>query len=227
MFISLKTGYKSPIFRATTIVGHYSMFIPVNMQILERASQQNFMHQFGFALLVSEDLQVTHLPMTLMAEEGSSGVLYAHMARANPHWKSIDQQKVKVIFNGPHSYISPSWYATGPAVPTWNYAAVHVSGRASLLDDVQTLQAVHVLVKQYEPALLDNEALMPANYQHKLAKAIVGFKIEIEQIEGKQKLGQHKSVADQQGTVNGLGRSKHHDAAALLAYMHQTGLGIG
>ena len=120
-----------------------------------------------------------------------------------------------------------SWYATGPAVPTWNYAAVHVSGQATLLDDVQTFQAVQALVNQYEPALLNNEALMPADYQHKLATAIVGFKIEIQQIEGKLKLGQHKSVADQQGTVTGLQSSKHSDSSALLAYMQQTGIGVG
>lgn len=197
------------------------------MQMQALNDQHDFIRQFGFALLLSDELQVTHLPMTLVADEGNLGVLYAHMARANPHWKSLDQQKVKVVFNGPHSYISPSWYANGPAVPTWNYAAVHVIGRATLLDDAQTITAVHDLVKQYEPALLHNEALMPANYQHKLAKAIVGFKIEIQQIEGKQKLGQHKSIADQQGTAAGLGLSQHPDAAALLAYMQQVGLGIG
>lgn len=203
------------------------MFIPKNMLMNDLTEKHDFIEQFGFALLVSEDLQVTHLPMTLVTEEGSLGVLYAHMARANPHWRSLNKQKVKVVFNGPHAYISPNWYATGPAVPTWNYAAVHVSGQATSLDDVQTFQAVQALVNQYEPALLNNEALMPADYQHKLATAIVGFKIEIQQIEGKHKLGQHKSVADQQGTVTGLQSSQRSDSSALLAYMQQTGIGVG
>ncbi|MEP7704586.1 FMN-binding negative transcriptional regulator [Paraglaciecola sp. 25GB23A] len=203
------------------------MFIPKNMLMNDLTEKHDFIEQFGFALLVSEDLQVTHLPMTLVTEESGLGVLYAHMARANPHWRTLDKQKVKVVFNGPHAYISPSWYANGPAVPTWNYAAVHVSGQATLLDDVQTFQAVQALVNQYEPALLNNEALMPADNQHKLATAIVGFKIEIQQIEGKHKLGQHKSVADQQGTVTGLQSSKHSDSSALLAYTQQTGIGVG
>ena len=203
------------------------MFIPKNMLMNDLTEKHDFIEQFGFALLVSEDLQVTHLPMTLVTEEGSLGVLYAHMARANPHWRSLNKQKVKVVFNGPHAYISPNWYATGPAVPTWNYAAVHVSGQATLLDDVQTFQAVQALVNQYEPALLNNEALMPADYQHKLATAIVGFKIEIQQIEGKHKLGQHKSVADQQGIVTGLQSSQRSNSSALLAYMQQTGIGVG
>tara|TARA_R110002167_G_scaffold16689_4_gene64861 strand:- start:503 stop:1120 length:618 start_codon:yes stop_codon:yes gene_type:complete len=203
------------------------VFIPKNMLMNDLTEKHDFIEQFGFALLVSEDLEVTHLPMTLVTEEGSLGVLYAHMARANPHWRTLNKQKVKVVFNGPHAYISPSWYATGPAVPTWNYAAVHVSGQATSLDDVQTFQAVQALVNQYEPALLNNEALMPADYQHKLATAIVGFKIEIQQIEGKLKLGQHKSVADQQGTVTGLQSSQRSDSSALLAYMQQTGIGVG
>jgi transcriptional regulator len=203
------------------------VFIPKNMLMCNLSEKHAFIKQFSFALLLSDDLQVTHLPMTLVTEEGGFGVLYAHMARANPHWRTLDKQKVKVVFNGPHAYISPNWYATGPAVPTWNYAAVHVSGQASLLDDVQTLEAVEALVNQYEPALLNNQALMPTDYQHKLLTAIVGFKIEIQQIEGKHKLGQHKSVADQQGTVTGLQGSKHSDSSALLAYMQQTGIGLG
>lgn len=193
----------------------------------ELAEQHAFMEQFGFALLVSEDLQMTHLPLHLVRDEGQSGTLYGHVARANPQWKLLQGALVKAVFNGPHSYISPSWYETGPAVPTWNYAAVHVTGRATLLDEIELFAAMQMLVKQYEPALLANQTLMPANYQHKLTKAIVGFKLEIQQIEAKQKLGQHKSVADQQGTVEGLKRSQHLDAKALLAYMQQTGLGLG
>ncbi|KXI29734.1 FMN-binding negative transcriptional regulator [Paraglaciecola hydrolytica] len=203
------------------------MYVPRNMQMENAEHYHTLIEDFGFGVLITQDLQVSHLPVYLVKDEGEKGVLYGHMARANPHWKALNSQQVKVIFNGPHSYISPSWYAVGPAVPTWNYAAVHVTGRATLLNDEQTLAAVHALVKQYEPALLDNEALMPADYQHKLAKAIVGFKIEITQIEGKQKLGQHKSIADQQGTVIGLERSKHPEAIALLAYMQQTGIGLG
>ena len=203
------------------------MYIPKNILMCDLSKQHEFIEQFGFALLVSQDLQMTHIPLTLVRGEGELGTLYGHVARANAHWKVLDQSLVKAVFNGPHSYISPSWYAAGPAVPTWNYAAVHVTGQTTLLDDEQTIAAVHTLVTQYEPALLKNEALMPANYQHKLAKAIVGFKIKIEEIEGKQKLGQHKTVADQQGTVAGLSRSKQPDAAALLAYMQREGMGLG
>ena len=193
----------------------------------ELPEQHAFIEQFGFALLVSEDLQMTHAPLCLVREEGHLGTLYGHIARANSHWKVLDKSLVKAVFNGPHSYISPSWYATGPAVPTWNYAALHISGVASLLDEVELFAAIKLLVTQYEPALSQNGKLMPVDYQHKLAKAIVGFKIEIQQIEGKHKLGQQKSSADQRGTMEGLKRSNHPDAKALLTYMQQIGLGIG
>lgn len=152
---------------------------------------------------------------------------YGQVAKANPHWKVLKNSQVKAVFNGPHSYISPTWYGSGPAAPTWNYAAVHIMGLARTLDQQQTLESVHMLVRQYEPTLLKDEGLMPQDYQAKLSAVIVGFKSEIQQIEGKHKLGQHKSVAEQQGTVAGLARSQHTDATALLAYMQQTGLGIG
>jgi transcriptional regulator len=203
------------------------LFIPKNMLMNELPEQHAFIEQFGFALLVSADLQMTHAPLCLVREEGQFGTLYGHVARANSHWKVLDKSLVKAVFNGPHSYISPSWYATGPAVPTWNYAALHITGMASLLNEAELFTTIQKLVTQYEPALLDNETVMPVDYQHKLAKAIVGFKVEVQQIEGKHKLGQHKSGDDQRGTVEGLKRSKHQDAKALLAYMQQTGLGIG
>lgn len=191
------------------------------------SEQQDFIEKFGFALMVSNDLQMTHVPLTLVKDEGKFGTLYGHIAKANPQWKVLDNTVVKAVFNGPHSYISPNWYASGPGVPTWNYVAVHVTGKAKILDDVQTFEAVKALVNQYEPALLQNEMLMPADYQQKLAKAIIGFKIEIKQLEGVNKLGQHKSVADQQGTMKGLSKSTHSDASILLTYMRQTGLGVG
>ena len=203
------------------------MYVPRNMQIEDLASCYALMDNYAFAILVSPDLQISHLPLYVARHEGLYGVIYGHMAKANPQWKVLDNAQVKVVFNGPHSYISPGWYASGPAVPTWNYAAVHVSGQASVLSQEQTLSTIHTLVSRYEPELLSNQHLMPDDYQHKLMNALVGFKIDIQHIEGKHKLGQHRNIADQQGTVAGLARSEHPDAAALLAYMQQVGLGTG
>ena len=203
------------------------MYTPKNMQMLDVDQQLEFIHSYGFAILVSEDLQISHLPLIIESSESGVAHIYGHMAKANTQWKALDGTKVKAIFSGPHSYISPTWYAGSPAVPTWNYAAVHVTGIASLLDSAQTLVAVHKLVKQYESTLLNDNNLMPEDYQRKLAQAIVGFKIEVTHMEGKQKLGQHRSVGDQQGVAAGLANDPHLDASALLAYMRKTGTGLG
>ncbi|SFF98638.1 FMN-binding negative transcriptional regulator [Neptunomonas qingdaonensis] len=130
------------------------MYIPSNMKMDDLSTAHDFIDEFGFGVIVSDSLTGTHLPFVLHRDEGDNGVLYSHCAKANPHWKELDNKEVLIIFSGPHSYISPSWYAQSPAVPTWNYAAVHAYGIVSLLDDKQTLDAVEAVVGQYEPGLL-------------------------------------------------------------------------
>ncbi|WP_166427318.1 FMN-binding negative transcriptional regulator [Nonomuraea mesophila] len=92
-----------------------------------------------FALVVStvDGVPVaTHVPVVLEGTAVAGGTLLGHLARANPHWRSFaSSPDVLVIFSGPHGYVSPTVYATDPAVPTWDYAAVHVTGRVELLDD--------------------------------------------------------------------------------------------
>lgn len=199
------------------------MYIPKNLRIEDLDQLQQFVAEFGFALITSSDLTASHLPLLLKAEEGEFGTLYGHMAKANGHWKTIDAQTILAVFSGPHGYISPTWYDTQPAVPTWNYAAVHVKGVVSLTDEETTLSILTDTVAQYEPSLLNksdlnDEGFIPEAYKLKLAKAIVGFKISITSIEGKLKLGQHRSEADQAGVLEGLSASNRLDDQALLAY---------
>jgi len=94
-----------------------------------------------------------------------------------------------VIFNGPHGYISPNWYHSKPAVPTWNYASVHIKGRAELLNSEDTAQSLTSLMHKYEPELLVKREVVSKEYQAKLSKGIVGFKISLDVIEAKVKLG--------------------------------------
>lgn len=188
---------------------------------------RRFIHEFGFAVIVSDNLEATHIPLLLKADEGEHGVLYGHFAKANRHWKDLEGQTLLAIFNGPHAYISPTWYANGPAVPTWNYAAVHCYGNATLLDETATLHLVSDLVAQYEPDLNSNLTLMPCDYQAKLNKAIVGFKIVITNIQAKEKLGQQRKHADQLGVYQALLASNREDARMLAHYMSQRNLGKG
>ena len=110
-----------------------------------------------------------------------------------------------MIFQGPHAYVSPSWYTTAPAVPTWNYAAVHVYGVPRLLDEAGLLDVVSRLVDQYEsgrerPWIMD----LPEDYQRKMLRAIVGFEVPISRIEGKFKLNQNRSAEDRAGVIEAL-----------------------
>src|SRR5262245_32627214 len=105
------------------------MYIPNSFREDDQAELHDLMRQNNFAILVTQHGGApfaTHAPFLLDAERGPHGTLLAHIARANPQWRDFDgQQEALVIFQGPHAYISPSWYEVAPSVPTWNYAAVH------------------------------------------------------------------------------------------------------
>ena len=191
----------------------------------ERVSQ--FIKTYSFALMVDSEFEATHLPLVYKPDEGEFGTLYGHVSRANRHGKSLQDTHVLVVFNGPHSYISPTWYSEKPAVSTWNYAAVHAKGKVEYLNDENTLACLDELISQYEPSILNDTSLLPADYQAKLLRGIVGIKIELDSIQAKEKLGQHKSAADQQGVVTGLKADKHPDSQALLRYMLKHEVGIG
>ncbi|MEM9424492.1 MAG: FMN-binding negative transcriptional regulator, partial [Spirochaetota bacterium] len=131
------------------------MYIPPNMEMPEKPEEDviaDFISCFGFGLLVSPSLAATHIPLIYEAQDNGKGVLYGHLARANSQWRGLENQRVLVVFSGPHSYISPYWYAGKPAVPTWNYAAVHCYGRAKLL--VDPADVLDELLRKYEPRLL-------------------------------------------------------------------------
>jgi len=153
-------------------------------------------------------------------------VLYTHLAKANSHWQGLAGQEVLMIFSGPHAYISPTWYGKGPAVPTWNYAAVHAKGTVTVLNELDTLNVVNQTVEKYEPTLLKNTELFNSEFNSRLAKAIVGLKIDITHIEGKQKLGQQRTQSDQIGVFEAL-QQGDLEAQLLAEYMKKNEIGLG
>jgi transcriptional regulator len=188
------------------------MYIPKSHAESDVAVLYQFMQQHNFAILVSQQegqLSATHLPFLL---DTPRGVLIAHMARANPQWKSFESgQEVMVIFQGPHAYVSPSWYETHPSVPTWNYAIVHAYGVPRLMDNTEQLQRVlGRLVHQHEdPRVSPWEMNLPDDYRAKMMAAIVGFEIEITRLEGKYKLSQNRSDIDQENVIENLSHSEY------------------
>ncbi len=202
------------------------MYIPIKMQMTPETEALNFINEFGFGVIVSNDLSASHLPF-LLETKNDKTILYTHFAKANNHWQILDGHECLVIFSGPHAYISPSWYAKHPAVPTWNYSAVHVKGNCHILDRNHTIEVVEKLVQKYEPQQLERRDIITESVVDKLSAAIVGLKIEVTHLEGKHKLGQHRSQDDQQGVYQALSMSKRLDDQQLAQYMKRNNLGTG
>lgn len=146
-------------------------------------------------------------------------MLYGHFAKANSHWKEVEGERALAVFSGPHAYISPTWYDSKPAVPTWNYAAVHCYGKVELLTEEDTAKSMDELVAKYEPNLNEEYEVMPREYKQKLARGVVGFKIILDKIQAKEKLGQHKKLEDQVGVFQALVNREYSDAKLLAGYM--------
>jgi transcriptional regulator len=186
------------------------MYIPTPFREERRDVLHDLMRQHSFATMVSatDDGPIaTHIPILLDPARGDRGVLIGHVARENPHWRAFrDDHDSLIIFQGPHAYISPTWYTTPYAVPTWNYVAVHAYGRPRVVEDeVGLYQIVAETVRTFEARFdyaWDLEAR--SDYARKLLKNIVGFEMEITRLEGKRKLSQNRSQADQESVINAL-----------------------
>ncbi|WP_298724362.1 FMN-binding negative transcriptional regulator [uncultured Ferrovibrio sp.] len=173
------------------------MYIPAHFAARDQALLQGFIAANAFGLLLSgggADLIGSHIPFLLEREDGGPGRLVCHLAAANPQAAALDGADVLCVFQGPHGYISPRWYAKKPAVPTWNYMAVHAYGRATVIRDATRLRGiVDRLSKVYEPEeggwRLDDE---PDNFVDAMLRGIVGVEIAISRLEGKFKLSQNR-----------------------------------
>jgi transcriptional regulator len=175
----------------------------------------------------AQGLLASHLPLLLEAAEGPYGTLYGHFARANPQWRDLAEgDPALVVFPGPDAYISPSWYAAkaehGKVVPTWNYISVQARGRAEVFDDaerllqlVSRLSALHEAERPQPWAVSD----APSAYIESTLRAIVGFALPIERLEGKWKLSQNRSRADQTGVRHGLAASRDSRDRELAAHI--------
>lgn len=157
------------------------------------------------AILVTPDLRITHLPILL---EGNAVV--GHVAKANTIWQSTPCDAV-IVCPGPEAYVSPNWYPSKAehhrAVPTWNYVTVHVHGVLSAFHDAQRLEhLVAALSEDHERRHASAWRLSdaPRDYIDRLINGIVGVSLDIKTIEGKAKLSQDKSDADQTSVRDAL-----------------------
>lgn len=194
------------------------MYLPSAFRLDDLGTLHEEINKARLATVVSHGtsgLQATPLPLLLVREEGQYGTLYGHLARANPHWRDWqDGNQALVMFNTADGYISPAWYPAkaehGKVVPTWNYISIQARGPIELFDDPQRLlQLVSRLSDKHEASRAQPWSVTdaPADYIDKMLRAIVGFALPIEQLEGKYKLSQNRDIADRQGVHAGLKNS--------------------
>lgn len=200
------------------------MYSPAAFAESDRTKLHAFMEQNSFALLVSQvdgKPFASHLPLLLDRKDGANGCLLGHMARANSQWMDAQGQEVLVVFAGPHAYISPTWYDAEKVVPTWNYVAVHTYGRLHLINDPMLLiDLVDEMVGPYEQSLPRPWTLRGAGgYVEKLEAQVVGFRIDIERIEGKWKLSQNHPPERRCKVIQALEEQGNADAIAVAALM--------
>lgn len=181
------------------------MYIPPKFKVDDPAVIRSFIGKHPVGLLLSidgEQIHDTHTPFVLSA----NNQLLGHIARANPQWKGWSEgRRVKVIFTGPHAYISPQYYVSEFAVPTWNYTAVSISGRVTILEQedevlgfLDRLTAANE--KPDKPWMLDRT---DERYL-KLLSGIVVFSVSMESVEASFKMNQNKSEEDQRKVIDSL-----------------------
>lgn len=200
------------------------MYVPPHFAVTDTGKLHEMIERYSFGLLVSQVGGVpfaSHLPFLLDRTAGPHGTLLGHVARANPHWRELAGQTALAVFSGPHAYVSPTWYEAENVVPTWNYVAVHAYGRATVIEDrAALLDIVQRSVAVYEsgmpwPWTLDASS----SYAGRQLGAIVGFRIDIERLEGKWKLNQNHPVERRKKVADILAGQKSDDARAVAEMM--------
>ncbi len=202
-------GFGSP----TEPSGQESLYIPKPQRVEDRKMLHDFMDEFAFVELVTScsGIRISHIPVLLDRGIGNYGTLYGHISRQNPQAEAFDgQHPAVIVFRGPHSYISPTWYATTEAVPTWNFAVVQATGKLKAIMDEKTLRDLLTrLIQKFEHEKSDyNLGKLPDTFTRRMIAGIVGFEMEIQRLEGKFKLGQERSDADRKGILRGLRSAK-------------------
>jgi Transcriptional regulator len=197
------------------------MYAPKYATHENKSEINDFIRQNGFGILVSSgdnSISATHTPM-ILNREGTE--LSGHISKANPQWKHfINAKEVLAIFQGPHAYISSSWY-DHENVPTWNYIAAHVYGALRIIEGEELLSELKHLVNKYEAHSEQPVSVeaMSADYVQKEMRGIVGFKIAITKIEVSYKLSQNRDRKNFEEIVHQLEKRGDHPSLEVAKAM--------
>ena len=204
------------------------MYIPAYYRNNDLSEIKSFIRQNSFATLITsrnKNPEATHIPIELVEQKDGEAFLQGHISRANQQWKSFSESnQVLAIFQGPHSYVSSSWY-NHINVPTWNYMAVHVYGKIKIIDGDDLYNSLKDLVDRYEiisekPIRMEE---LPEDMVNKYMKGIVGFRIQIEKIDGKWKLSQNRDKEDHQNIIKQLEKLGEINANLVAEEMQRHG----
>jgi transcriptional regulator len=182
----------------------------------------------SFVTATADGLLATPLPLLLDEGEGEHGVIYGHLAKANPQWRVPPLGEGLAMFMGPDAYVTPAWYATkretGRVVPTWNYVAVHAYGPVEFFDDPgRLLEAVRRLTDLHERGRASAWAVSdaPPDFVRAQLRGIVGLRMPITRLEGKRKMSQNRNATDRAGVAAGLAaseRASDREVASLIPW---------
>lgn len=200
------------------------MYVPPAFRVTDDAEIDAFVRDHGFGTLVSHGHggpMATHLPVELSYDADGGRRLRGHLSKANPQWKQLEESpEAMVVFLGPHTYISPTWYDR-PNVPTWNYQAVHFYGTTQVtVSEEELSSALRTLAEHYEPSTLppprfDFDA-MPDDLRAADLKGIVGFAMRVTRVDASFKLSQNRHDSDRARIVAEL-KSRGDDASCAVA----------
>lgn len=200
------------------------VYIPSHFAEPRREVLADFIRDHNFGILVTAGaagMIASHIPFLYDAEDGAHGTLWAHLARGNPQLKDLGaRREALAIFEGPHGYITPRWYATHPAVPTWNYSIVHAYGTVEPIEDMGELETLVARLADHHEAgaaapwrLADQ----PEKYRQGMLRGISGFAVRVTRLEGKFKLSQNRDTTDRARVIAALRDEGNADLAELMA----------
>jgi transcriptional regulator len=174
-----------------------------------------------------QGLDANHIPLLIDSAPAPWGTLRGHVARANPLWRTFsDATEVLAVFQGPHGYITPSWYPgnadNGEVVPTWNYAVVHAYGPLKIHHDAEWLRALVTRLTASQESSREQPWHVtdaPADYIDTMLKGIVGIEIPVTRMQGKWKMSQNRVARDKHGVMQGLQDQGDAASRAMLDAM--------
>jgi len=207
-----------------------TVYIPEHFRNEDRASALAFMRANPFVILISNTDDGpfgTHVPVVIR-ESAHHLTIRGHVAKANPHWRYLQNDPTcLMIFHGPHAYISPSNYDTREVVPTWNYSAVHIYGKATTYAEPdQLLDMLHDLIPTFEAAYEQQWASLTEAFRQRMLSHIVGFEIAVAKLEAKFKLSQNRTRNEQQHIIDSLSGASDTAVSGTARLMCEHGLGL-